>query len=176
ALTNTLSPGDRVLFVETGHFAAAWSDVARRFGLDVDVIPTDWRRGADPASIEERLAADREHGIAAVAIVHNETSTGATTRIADVRRAMDRAAHPALLLVDTISSLGSIDYRHDEWRVDVTIAASQKGLMLPPGLAFLAISERALEASKRARLPRSYWDWQPMLAQNAKGYFPYTPA
>jgi alanine-glyoxylate transaminase/serine-glyoxylate transaminase/serine-pyruvate transaminase len=176
ALVNVLSPGDRVLFVETGHFAAAWSGVARRFGLDVEVIETDWRRGAEPDRIEERLSADREHAIVAVAIVHNETSTGAATRMGAVRAALDRAGHPALLLVDAVSSLGSLDYRHDEWRVDVTVSASQKGLMLPPGLAFHAVAPRALEAAKSAKLPRSYWDWQAMLAQSAKGYFPYTPA
>ena len=176
ALVNTLSPGDRVLFVETGQFAASWIGVARRFGLEVEVIPTDWRRGAEPERIEERLTADRDRAIAAVAVVHCETSTGAVSRIAEVRRAMDRAGHAALLLVDAVSSVGSIDYRHDEWRVDVSVGASQKGLMLPPGLAFLAVSERALEASRTARLPRSYWDWHAMLAQNAKGYFPYTPA
>ena len=176
ALVNTLSPGDRVLFVETGQFAANWTEVARRFGLDVEVVPTDWRRGADPAVLEERLSADTDHSIAAVAVVHNETSTGAMTRVADVRSAMDRAGHPALLLVDAVSSVGSVDYRHDEWRVDVTVSASQKGLMLPPGLAFLARSERAVEAAKDARLPRSYWDVDAMVAQNEKGYFPYTPA
>jgi alanine-glyoxylate transaminase/serine-glyoxylate transaminase/serine-pyruvate transaminase len=176
ALVNTLSPGDRVLFIETGHFAGKWSSVARSFGLQVDVVETDWRRGVDPAVVEERLAADVSHEIAALAIVHNETSTGATTRIADVRDAMDRAGHPALLMVDAVSSLGSVEYRHDDWRVDVTVAASQKGLMLPPGLGFLAASEKAIEASRHALLPRSYWDWRPMLEQNARGYFPYTPA
>ncbi len=176
ALANTLSPGDRVLFFETGQFAANWVEVARRFGLDVEVVPTDWRRGADPALLEERLSADREHAIAAVALVHNETSTGAMTRVAEARQAMDRARHPALLLVDAVSSVGSLEYRHDTWHVDVTIAASQKGLMLPPGLAFLAMSDKAMQASERARLPRSYWDWRPMLAQNAAGFFPYTPA
>jgi alanine-glyoxylate transaminase/serine-glyoxylate transaminase/serine-pyruvate transaminase len=142
----------------------------------VDAVPTDWRRGADPAAIEGKLAADTTHAIKAVAIVHNETSTGVTSRIGEIRRAMDRAGHPALLLVDTISSLGSIDYRHDEWGVDVTVACSQKGLMLPPGLGFNAISQKALEASKTARLPRSYWDWQPMLRDNQAGFFPYTPS
>lgn len=176
ALVNTLSPGDRVLFVETGHFAVTWADVARRFGLQVEVIETDWRRGVDPALVEERLTADPDHTIAALAVVHNETSTGATTNLSAVRNAMDRANHPALLLVDAVSSLGSIDYQHDAWRVDVTVAGSQKGLMLPPGLALLAISEEALAASQLAQLPRSYWDFNVMLAQNEKGYFPYTPA
>ena len=176
ALVNSLSPGDRVLMVETGQFAVLWKDVARRFGLEVDFVPTDWRRGADPAVVEAKLAEDTARAIKAVAIVHNETSTGVTSRIGEIRRALDRAGHPALLLVDTISSLGSIDYRHDEWGVDVTVGCSQKGLMLPPGLGFNAISQKALEASKTARLPRSYWDWEPMLRDNRTGFFPYTPA
>ena len=176
ALVNTLSPGDRVVMAETGHFAALWQKLAKRLGLDVDLVPGDWRHGVDAGEIESRLRADRAHAIKAVCVVHNETSTGATSRIADVRAAIDRATHPALLMVDTISSIGSIDYRHDEWRVDVTVGGSQKGLMLPPGLSFNAISAKALEASRQARLPRSYWDWQEMLAINASGYFPYTPA
>src|SRR5262245_31715529 len=176
ALVNTLSPGDRVLMFETGQFAVNWIEVARRFGLDVDVVETDWRRGADPQIIEERLRADSTHSYRAVALVHNETSTGAMTRIADTRRAIDNAQHPALLLVDAVSTVGCLDYRHDEWGVDVSIAASQKGLMLPPGLAFLAISAKALAASQKAMLPRSYWDWTPMIARNADGYFPHTPA
>jgi alanine-glyoxylate transaminase/serine-glyoxylate transaminase/serine-pyruvate transaminase len=176
ALVNTLSPGDRVLMVETGQFAVLWKDVARRFGLEVDFVPTDWRCGADPTVVEAKLAEDRARAIKAVAIVHNETSTGATSRIGEIRKAMDRVGHPALLLVDTISSLGSIDYRHDEWGVDVTVGCSQKGLMLPPGLGFNAISQKALEATKTARLPRSYWDWEPMLRDNRTGFFPYTPA
>lgn len=176
ALVNTLSPGDRVLMVETGQFAASWADVARRFGLDVDVLETDWRRGAEPERIAERLAADRDRSYRAVCVVHNETSTGAMTDIAAVRAALDRADHPALLFVDAVSSLGSVEYRHDAWRVDVTISASQKGLMLPPGLSFQALSAKALEAAAAARLPRSYWDWAAMLANNAKGYFPYTPS
>jgi len=176
ALVNTLSPGDKVLMCETGHFAALWKEVALRFGLEVDVLPTDWRRGADPMAIEGKLVADTGYAIKAVAIVHNETSTGVTSRIGEIRKAMDRAGHPALLLVDTISSLGSVDYRHDEWGVDVTVACSQKGLMLPPGLGFNAISQKALEANKTAGLPRSYWDWQPMLRDNQAGFFPYTPA
>ncbi len=176
ALANTLSPGDRVLIAETGVFAAGWADVARRFGLSVDILETDWRGGADAGAIGERLAADRDRAIRAVAVVHNETSTGAVTRVDRVRAALDAADHPALLLVDAISALGSLPCRHDAWRVDVTVAASQKGLMLPPGLAFLAISDKAREAARAARLPRSYWDWERMRAFNADGYFPYTPA
>ena len=176
ALVNTLSPGDRVLMAETGQFAQLWKRLAERLSLEVDYIPGDWRRGADAARIEEGLAADTAHAIKAVCVVHNETSTGAVTRIAEVRAALDRVRHPALLLVDTISSLGSVDYRHDEWGVDVTIAGSQKGLMLPPGLSFNAIGPRALEAARTARLPRAYWNWEDMLASNATGYFPYTPA
>jgi alanine-glyoxylate transaminase / serine-glyoxylate transaminase / serine-pyruvate transaminase len=176
ALVNTLSPGDRVLMVETGQFAVLWKDVAQRFGLAVDFVPTDWRRGADPAAVEAKLAGDTGRDIKAVAIVHNETSTGVTSRIGEIRKAMDRTGHPALLLVDTISSLGSIEYRHDEWGVDVTVGCSQKGLMLPPGLGFNAISQKALEAAKTARLPRSYWEWEAMLRDNRTGFFPYTPA
>ena len=175
ALVNTLSPGDRALMVETGHFATLWQGVAVRMGLKVDFIPTDWRRGADPAVIEEKLAEDRGHAIKAVAIVHNETSTGVASRVAEVRKAIDRAKHPALFMVDTISSLASIDYRHDEWGVDVTVGCSQKGLMLPPGLGLNAISDKALEAAKSARMPKSYWDWEPMLNSNKAGFFPYTP-
>ena len=176
ALVNTLSPGDGVLMFETGHFAALWRDMALRLGLDVEFVPGDWRRGVDPAIVADKLAGDRSHRIKAVAVVHNETSTGVTSRIRAVRDAMDEAKHPALLLVDTISSLGSIDYRHDEWQVDVTVAGSQKGLMLPPGLGFNAVSRKALAAAPSARLPRAYWDWQPMLRDNTSGFFPYTPA
>ncbi|WP_299952836.1 alanine--glyoxylate aminotransferase family protein [uncultured Modestobacter sp.] len=176
ALTNTLSPGDKVLAFETGHFATLWQDMATRLGLQVEFVPGDWRHGADPAAAQERLAADTGHEIKAVMVVHNETSTGVTSRVPEVRKAIDAAEHPALLLVDTISSLGSIDYRHDEWGVDVTVAGSQKGLMLPPGLSFNAVSEKALQASKTAGLPRSFWDWQPILAANERGFFPYTPA
>ncbi|HXX10857.1 MAG TPA: aminotransferase class V-fold PLP-dependent enzyme [Burkholderiales bacterium] len=176
ALVNTLSPGERVVMYETGHFASLWQRMAGRLGLDVDLIPGDWRHGADPAAIEERLAQDRAHAIKAVCVVHNETSTGAVTRVAEVRRALDRTAHPALLMVDTISSLASIDYRMDEWGVDVTVGGSQKGLMLPPGLSFNAVSDKALGASKSARLPRSYWNWEEMLTSNKAGFFPYTPA
>ena len=175
ALVNTLSPGDAVLTFETGHFATLWQDMARGLGLEVDFVPGDWRHGADPAVVAERLAADTAHRIRAVCVVHNETSTGVTSRIPEIRAAIDAAGHPALLLVDTISSLGSIDYRHDEWGVDVTVAGSQKGLMLPPGMSFNAISAKALDASRTARLPRTFWDWGPMLAANERGYFPYTP-
>jgi len=176
ALVNTLSAGDRVLMVETGQFATLWSRVASRLGLQVEMIATDWRHGADPGAIEQKLKDDRGRSIRAVCVVHNETSTGVTSRIAAVRRAIDAAGHPALFLVDTISSLASIDYRHDEWGVDVTVAGSQKGLMLPPGLSFNCVSEKALAASKSAKLPKSYWGWEDMLAANSTGYFPYTPA
>jgi len=176
ALVNTLSPGDRVLMFETGHFATLWRTMAERLGLAVTFVPGDWRHGVDPAEVERRLAEDTAHSIKAVAVVHNETSTGVTTRVAEVRKALDRARHPALFLVDTISSLASIDYRHDAWGVDVTVGGSQKGLMLPPGLGFNAVSAKALAASRSARLPRSYWDWQEMLKPNAGGFFPYTPA
>ncbi|MFO0237130.1 MAG: pyridoxal-phosphate-dependent aminotransferase family protein [Betaproteobacteria bacterium] len=176
ALVNTLSPGDQVLMAETGHFATLWRNLATRLGLEVEFLPGDWRHGADPGAIEARLAADRGHAIRAVAVVHNETSTGATSHIPSVRAAIDRAGHPALLLVDTISSLGSMDYRHEEWGVDVTVGGSQKGLMLPPGLSFNAVSAKALEASRDARLPRSYWSWDEMLGPNRSGFFPYTPA
>jgi alanine-glyoxylate transaminase / serine-glyoxylate transaminase / serine-pyruvate transaminase len=176
ALVNTLAPGDLVLMAETGHFASLWCAMARRLGLEVKLLAGDWRHGVDPERIGAALAEDPEHRIRAVCIVHNETSTGVTSRVAEVRRAIDRARHPALFMVDTISSLASIDYRHDEWAVDVTVAGSQKGLMLPPGLSFNALSDKALAAAKSARLPRSYWDWAPMLEANAKGVFPYTPA
>jgi alanine-glyoxylate transaminase/serine-glyoxylate transaminase/serine-pyruvate transaminase len=175
AIVNTLSPGDRVLLFETGHFSQLWRQVAEKFGIQVDYVPGNWRKGASAAELETRLAADRDHRIKAVLVVHNETSTGVTSRIPELRRAMDKAHHPALFVVDTISSLGSIDYRHDEWGVDVTIAGSQKGLMLPPGMSFNAISGKALAASGNAKLPRSYWDWQEMLKPNRSGFFPYTP-
>ena len=176
ALVNTLSPGDAVLMVRTGWFATLWHEMATKLGLQPILLETDWRRGADPAAIEAALRQDTAHRIRAVCVVHNETSTGCTSPIAAVRAAIDAARHPALLLVDTISSLGSIDYRHEEWGVDVTIAGSQKGLMLPPGLSFNAVSPRALAASAQARLPRSYWDWGRMLEANAGFYFPFTPA
>jgi len=176
ALVNTLSAGDRVLMAETGHFATLWQRLATRLGLEVDFLPGDWRHGADPEAIEKRLRADREQRLKAVCVVHNETSTGVVSRIPEVRKAIDAAGHPALFMVDTISSLASLDYRHDEWRVDVTVAGSQKGLMLPPGLSFNCISPKALAASRTARLPRSYWAWDEMLANGKGGYFPYTPA
>ncbi|MEQ8355206.1 MAG: aminotransferase class V-fold PLP-dependent enzyme [Kiloniellaceae bacterium] len=176
ALVNTLSPGDRVLMFETGHFAALWKGLAERLGIEPEFIAGDWRSGADPAAIGARLAEDKNHAIKAVCVVHNETSTGCASRIDEVRKAIDAAGHPALLMVDTISSLASIDYRHDDWGVDVTVAGSQKGLMLPPGLSFNAISDKALAASKTARLPRSYWSWDEMAGPNGKGFFPYTPA
>jgi alanine-glyoxylate transaminase/serine-glyoxylate transaminase/serine-pyruvate transaminase len=176
ALVNTLSAGDAVLMVETGHFASLWKKLAERLGLKPEFIAGDWRSGVNAESVHARLAADTQHRIKAVAVVHNETSTGVTSNIAAVRKAMDAAGHPALLLVDTISSLGSIDYRHDEWGVDVTIAGSQKGLMLPPGLSFNAVSAKALEASKTAGLPRAYWAWDEIIAANASGYWPTTPS
>jgi alanine-glyoxylate transaminase/serine-glyoxylate transaminase/serine-pyruvate transaminase len=187
ALVNVLSPGDAVLMYETGQFAALWTRLARRLGLQPEIVEwkggdnelpsaPGWRHGVDADLIQERLAADKDHRIKAVCVVHNETSTGVTSDIAAVRKAMDAARHPALLLVDTISGLASADYRHDEWGVDVTISGSQKGLMLPPGLSFNAISPRALEASKTAKLPKSFWAWDEMLDMNQTGYFPYTPA
>jgi alanine-glyoxylate transaminase/serine-glyoxylate transaminase/serine-pyruvate transaminase len=176
ALVNTLDPGDRVVCFETGHFATLWQEMARRLGLEVDFVPGDWRHGVDPQQVADRLRADPGHAIKAVLVVHNETSTGVTSRVAEVREASDSTGHPALLLVDTISSLGSIEYQHDAWGVDVTVAGSQKGLMLPPGLSFNAVSPKALAASKTARLPRSFWDWQPIIEANRGGFFPYTPA
>ena len=176
ALVNTLSPGDQVLMCETGQFATLWHKLATRLGIEVELIPGDWRHGVDPAEIEARLRADTGHRFKAVCVVHNETSTGVTSRIAEVRQAIDRASHPALFMVDTISGLASADYRHDEWGVDVSVSGSQKGLMLPPGISFNAISEKALAASKNSKTLRSYWDWQEMLTLNANGFFPYTPA
>jgi alanine-glyoxylate transaminase/serine-glyoxylate transaminase/serine-pyruvate transaminase len=176
ALVNTLSPGDRILIAETGWFSyKAWRHVAERLGLTVEYMPGDWRHGASPAAIEARLRDDATHTIKAVAVVHNESSTGVTSAVAEIRRAIDRAGHPALFLVDALSSVGSLEYRHDQWGVDVTVAASQKGLMLPPGLAFNAVSDKAMAASGTARLVRSYWDWRDMLQANATGFYPYTP-
>jgi len=175
ALVNTLSPGDRVLAFETGHFAALWRNIAVRLGLEVEWVEGDWRRGVDLSVAEAKLAEDRDHTIKAVLVVHSETSTGALSDVAGVRRALDMTGHPALLLVDTISSLASVDYRHDEWGVDVTVCCSQKGLMLPPGLGINAISQKALKASASAGLPSSYWDWGPVLKLNERGFFPYTP-
>ena len=176
ALVNTLSAGDQVLMYETGHFATLWKGMATRLGLEAEFMQGDWRAGVDPDAIENRLRDDREQSIKAVCVVHNETSTGCASRIDEVRQAIDAAGHPALLMVDTISSLGSIDYRHDEWGVDVTVGGSQKGLMLPPGLSFNAVSEKALAASKSAGLPNSFWSWSEMLPANQNGFFPYTPA
>jgi alanine-glyoxylate transaminase/serine-glyoxylate transaminase/serine-pyruvate transaminase len=176
SLVNTLSPGDTVLAFDIGEFAEKWAEVARRLGLVVELVPGTWRRGVDPDEVAERLERDREHRIKALLVVHNETSTGVTSRLPAIRRAIDQARHPALLLVDAVSSLGSIDLRHDEWGLDVTLAGSQKGLMLPPGLSFNAISGKALAASKTARLPRAYWAWDAMLAANATGFFPTTPS
>lgn len=175
-LINTLSPGDKVLMFETGHFATLWCTMARKFGIEVDFVPTNWRHGADPQIVEEKLKADTERAIKSVNIVHNETSTGVTSRIAEIRQAIDNAAHPALLMVDTISSLGSVDYRHEEWGVDVTVGCSQKGLMLPPGLGFNAVSEKALEASQHNGFNRHFWDWSDMLKANATYFYPSTPA
>jgi len=176
ALVNTLSPGDKVLMYETGQFSHLWVELARRLGLETEVIAGDWRSGVSSKSIEERLINDPDHEIKAVCIVHNETSTGVTSKIKPVRDAIDNAKHPALFMVDTISGLGSADYRHDEWGVDVTISGSQKGLMLPPGLGFNAVSQKAVAASKTSGLLRSYWDWGSQLANNPSGNFPYTPA
>jgi alanine-glyoxylate transaminase / serine-glyoxylate transaminase / serine-pyruvate transaminase len=176
AIVNTLSPGDRVLMFETGQFAMLWRNIAESFGLVVDFVPGDWRHGIDSKVVEAKLVEDAHHEIKAVMGVHNETSTGVTSRLGEVRRAMDAANHPALLMVDAISSLASMDYRQEEWRVDVTVAGSQKGLMLPPGLSFNAVSEKALTASKFARLPRAFWSWENMLEANKMGFFPYTPA
>ncbi|QDQ10010.1 pyridoxal-phosphate-dependent aminotransferase family protein [Streptomyces spectabilis] len=176
ALVNTLSPGDRVLCFETGHFATLWRDMAESLGLDVEFVPGDWRHGASPEAAADLLTADVAHRFKAVCVVHNETSTGVTSRVPDIRAALDAAGHPALLLVDTVSSLASVEYHHEAWGVDVTVTGSQKGLMLPPGLGFNAVSPKAIEASRTARLPKSYWDWAPILDANAAGFFPYTPA
>jgi alanine-glyoxylate transaminase/serine-glyoxylate transaminase/serine-pyruvate transaminase len=176
ALVNALSPGDKVLMYESGHFATLWKAMALKLGLEAEFIASDWRSGVDPMAIETRLRQDGGHAIKAVCVVHNETSTGATSRVDEVRRAIDAARHPALLMVDTISSLASIDYRHDEWGVDVTVGGSQKGLMLPPGLGFNAVSEKALAAAAAGKHPKSYFSWQEMLAPNREGFFPYTPA
>ncbi len=176
ALVNVLSPGDRVLMFETGWFASLWREMAANLGLIVDFVAGDWRHGVDPSEVERRLEADPSHAIRAVLVVHNETSTGVTSRIPEIRAAIDRAGHPALLMVDTISSLASMDYRHDEWGVDVTVGGSQKGLMLPPGLGFNAVSQKALDLAKHSCFGRSYWDWRAIIEANSKGFWPYTPA
>ena len=175
SLLNTLSPGDKVLMFETGHFATLWYKMAVKFGLDVDFVPTNWRHGADPAIVEQKLREDTGHAIKSVNVVHNETSTGVTSRIAEIRAAIDRVGHPALLMVDTISSLGSIDFRHEEWKVDVTVGCSQKGLMLPPGLGFNAVSKKAIEVSKTNGFKRHFWDWNDMLKANETFFYPSTP-
>src|SRR6266851_8184798 len=176
AIVNTLKPGDKVLMFETGHFATLWNKMSERLGLSVDFVPGDWRHGVDPALVESKLREDRQGAVKAVMVVHNETSTGVTSRIPLIRQAIDRARHGALLMVDTISSLASIDYRHAEWGVDVTVSCSQKGLMLPPGLGFNAVSDKAIAAAKQGGMPRSYWDWDDMVKNNVSGFFPYTPA
>ena len=176
AMVNTLSSRDKILMFETGHFSTLWYDIAHKFKLEIDFVKGDWRTGVDPNIVEQKLKEDTEKKIKAVCAVHNETSTGVTSRIGEIRKSMDNANHPALLFVDTISSLGSIDYKHEEWKVDVTVGGSQKGLLLPPGLSFNAISSKALNAYKNSNLPKSYWDWEPMIENNKKGYFPYTPA
>ena len=176
AIVNTLTVGDRVLMYETGQFAALWYDMAKRLGLDIEFVAGDWRHGVDPADVERRLREDGKRAFKAVMVVHNETSTGILNRVGEIRAAMDRADHPALLMVDTVSSLGCAEYKHDAWRVDVTVAGSQKGLMLPPGLGFNAMSKKALAAAKQGGMKRAYWDWHEMLAMNATGFFPYTPA
>ena len=176
AIVNTLNEGDKVLMFETGEFSTKWWDIAEKLKLKSDFVEGDWRTGADPEIVEKKLKADTNKEIKAVFVVHNETSTGVASRIGDIRKAMDNANHPALLMVDTISSLASIDYRHEEWKVDVTVGGSQKGLLLPPGLSFNAISSKALDAYKNSKLAKSYWDWEPMLKNNVNGFFPYTPA
>ena len=176
AIVNTLNEGDKVLMFETGQFSSLWWEIAKKFKLNIDFVPGDWRTGADPEILEKKLKEDTNHEIKAVFVVHNETSTGVASRIGECRKAIDNAKHPALYMVDTISSLASIDYKHEEWKVDVTVGGSQKGLLLPPGLSFNAISSKALEASKKAKLPKSYWEWGPMLKNNENGFFPYTPA
>jgi alanine-glyoxylate transaminase/serine-glyoxylate transaminase/serine-pyruvate transaminase len=176
AIVNTLNPGDKILMFETGQFSYLWAEQAKKFSLIVDFVPGDWRHGADHKIVKQKLSEDKEHKIKALLVLHNETATGITSNIEKIRKAIDSAKHPALLLVDTISSLASIDYRHDEWKVDVTIAGSQKGLLLPPGLSFNAISQKALNAYSKSTMQKSYWDWKPMLENNRNGFFPYTPA
>ena len=176
AIVNTLSEGDKVLMFETGHFSFLWLEIAKKFKLQVDFVSGDWRTGVDPTIVEQKLKDDKEKKIKAIFVVHNETSTGVTSKISKIRKAIDDANHPSLFFVDTISSLGSIDYRHEEWKVDVTVGGSQKGLLLPPGLSFNALSPKAIEAYNRSTLAKSYWDWKPMLENNKNGFFPYTPA
>ncbi len=171
AIVNTLNPGDKILMFETGQFSYLWAEQAKKFSLVVDFVPGDWRHGADPKIVEQKLSEDKGHKIKALLVLHNETATGIVSNIGKIRKAMDSAKHPALLLVDTISSLASIDYRHDEWKVDVTIAGSQKGLLLPPGLSFNAISQKALDAYSKSTMQKAYWDWKPMLENNKNGFF-----
>ena len=176
AIVNTLNVGDKVLFFETGEFSIRWYDQAKDLKIDAEIVPGDWRHGIDPKVVAERLAADKDKKIKAVCVLHNETSTGIVNNIGEIRKAIDSVNHPALFMVDVISSLASIDYRHEEWKVDVTVGGSQKGLLLPPGLSFNAISHKALEASKKATMPKHYWDWHAMLENNKTGFYPYTPA
>jgi len=176
AIVNTLNPRDKVLMFETGQFSYLWAEQAKKLSLDVELVPGDWRHGIDSKVVEQKLSQDKDHKIKALLVLHNETATGITNNIKNIRKAMDSAKHPALLLVDTISSLASIDYRHDEWKVDVTVGGSQKGLLLPPGLSFNAISQKALEAYSKSTMQKAYWDWKPMLENNKNGFFPYTPA
>ena len=176
AIVNTLNAGDKVLMFETGQFSSLWWEIAQKFNLDIDFVPGDWRTGVDPKVVEQKLNEDKDKKIKAVFVVHNETSTGVASRIGEIRKAIDNTNHPALFMVDTISSLASIDYKHEEWKVDVTVGGSQKGLLLPPGLSFNAISGKALEAHKNAKQPKHYWDWKPMLENNKNGFFPFTPA
>lgn len=176
AIVNTLNPKDKVLMFETGQFSYLWAEQAKKLSLDVELVPGDWRHGIDHKVVEQKLSQDKDHKIKALLVLHNETATGITNNIGNIRKAMDSAKHPALLLVDTISSLASIDYRHDEWKVDVTVCGSQKGLLLPPGLSFNAISQKALEAHSRSTMQKAYWDWKPILENNKNGFFPYTPA
>ena len=176
AIVNTLNVGDKVLFFETGEFSIRWYDQAKQLKIDAEIVPGDWRHGIDPKVVAERLAADKDKKIKAVCVLHNETSTGIVNNIGEIRKAIDSVNHPALFMVDVISSLASIDYRHEEWKVDVTVGGSQKGLLLPPGLSFNAISHKALEASKKATMPKHYWDWNAMLENNKTGFYPYTPA
>ena len=176
AIVNTLSEGDKVLMFETGQFSSLWQEQAKRFKLDIDFVPGDWRTGVDPKIVADKLSKDKDHKIKALFVVHNETSTGVCSRLGEIRKVMDEAKHPALLLVDTISSLASIDFKHKDWKVDVTVCGSQKGLLLPPGLSFNAISSKALEAYKTSNFPKSFWDWKPMLEMNKDGFFPFTPA
>ena len=176
AIVNTLNEGDKILMFETGHFSLLWLEIAKKFKLEVDFVSTDWRTGVDPMIVEKKLAEDKQKKIKAIFVVHNETSTGVTSKISEIRSAIDNAKHPCLFFVDTISSLGSIDYKHDDWGVDVTVGGSQKGLLLPPGLSFNALSQKAIKAYNKSTLSKSYWDWKPMMDNNKNGFFPYTPA